>query len=104
MPKSLQSLASPAATAAATTTTTPFQDLYSFLFGTTTLATNPSALVTAYSPYAALFYTTEGLPYFSVGMGNFGVQIAKRAGMMGGAAPAAAAPSLGGLGGLGGGL
>ena len=102
MPSSLQSLASPAATSAATTTTTPFQDLYSFLFGTTTLATNLSALVTAYSPYAALFYNTEGLPYFSVGMGNFGVQIAKSAGMLGGAAPAAVPPpALGGLGGLG---
>jgi PPE-repeat protein len=102
-PSSLQSLASPAATSAATTTT-PFQDLYSFLFGTTALATNLSALVTSYSPYAALFYNTEGLPYFSVGMGNFGVQIAKSAGMLGGAAPAAAAPALHGLSGLGGGL
>ena len=100
-PASLQSLASPTSAA---TTTTPFQDLYSFLFGTTVLATNLSALVTSYSPYAALFYNTEGLPYFSVGMGNFGVQIAKSAGMLGGAAPAAAAPALGGLGGLGGAL
>src|ERR1700691_3271970 len=98
-PASLQSLASPTSAA---TTTTPFQDLYSFLFGTTVLATNLSALVTSYSPYAALFYNTEGLPYFSVGMGNFGVQIAKSAGMLGGALPAAAAPpALGGLGGLG---
>src|ERR1700744_5352098 len=102
LPSSLQSLASPAATSAATTTTKPFQALYSFLFGTTTLATNLSALVTAYSPYAALFYNTEGLPYFSVGMGNFGVQIAKSAGMLGGAAPAAVPPpALGGLGGPG---
>jgi PPE-repeat protein len=101
-PSSLQSLASPAATSAATTTETPFQALYSFLFGTTTLPTNLSALVTNYSPYAALFYNTEGLPYFSVGMGNFGVQIAKSAGMLGGAAPAAVPPAaLGGLGGLG---
>jgi PPE-repeat protein len=102
MPSSLQNLASPAATSAATTTTTPFQDLWSFLFGTTALATNLSALVTSYSPYAALFYNTEGLPYFSVGMGNFGVQIAKSAGMLGGALPAAVPPpALGGLGGLG---
>jgi PPE-repeat protein len=99
LPTSLQSLASPTSAA---TTTTPFQDLYSFLFGTTVLATNLSALVTSYSPYAALFYNTEGLPYFSVGMGNFGTQIAKSAGMLGGALPAAAAPpALGGLGGLG---
>ncbi|HEY2196466.1 MAG TPA: PE/PPE C-terminal domain-containing protein, partial [Mycobacterium sp.] len=68
------------------------------------LPTNLSALVTNYSPYASLFYNTEGLPYFSVGMGNFGVQIAKSAGMLGGAAPAAAAPALHGLSGLGGAL
>jgi PPE-repeat protein len=100
----LQGLASPAATSAATTTT-PFQDLFALIFGTTVLPTNLSALVGDYSPYASLFYNTEGLPYFSVGMGNFGVQIAKSAGMLGGAAPAAAAPpALGGLGGLGGAL
>jgi len=99
MPSALQSLATPAASSAATTT--PFQELYALIFGTTTLPTNLSALVGNYSPYASLFYNTEGLPYFSVGMGNFGVQIAKSAGMLGGAAPAAAAPSLGGLGGLG---
>jgi PPE-repeat protein len=103
-PGSLQSLASPAATTAATTTTTPFQQLFALIFGTTVLPTNLSALVGDYSPYASLFYNTEGLPYFSVGMGNFGVQIAKSAGMLGGAAPAAAAPALGGLGGLGGAL
>ena len=91
MPSSLQSLASPAATSAQAGTT-PFQDLYAFIFGTTVLPTNLSALVGNYSPYASLFYNTEGLPYFSVGMGNFGVQIAKSAGMLGGAAPAAAAP------------
>ena len=100
MPSSLQSLATPAAT----TTETPFQSLFALIFGTTVLPTNLSALVGDYSPYASLFYNTEGLPYFSVGMGNFGVQIAKSAGMLGGAAPAAAAPSLGGLGGLGGAL
>ncbi|OBK36450.1 hypothetical protein A5658_00705 [Mycobacterium sp. 1245111.1] len=102
-PSQLQSLAAPAASSAAPTTT-PFQDLYALIFGTTVLPTNLSALVTAYSPYASLFYNTEGLPYFSVGMGNFGVQIAKSAGMLGGAAPAAAAPALHGLGGLGAGL
>jgi PPE-repeat protein len=102
MPTSLQSLASPTSAATTAATTTPFQNLYSFLFGTTVLATNLSALVTSYSPYAALFYNTEGLPYFSVGMGNFGTQIAKSAGMLGGALPAAVPPpALGGLGGLG---
>jgi PPE-repeat protein len=99
----LQSMASPTASPAATATT-PFQDLFALIFGTTVLPTNLSALVGDYSPYASLFYNTEGLPYFSVGMGNFGVQIAKSAGMLGGAAPAAAAPALHGLSGLGGGL
>ncbi|HZC90636.1 MAG TPA: PPE family protein [Mycobacterium sp.] len=99
-PSSLQSLATPAASSAATTTT-PFQTLFSLIFGTTVLPTNLSMLVGDYSPYASLFYNTEGLPYFSVGMGNFGVQIAKSSGMLGGALPAAAAPALHGLGGLG---
>jgi PPE-repeat protein len=102
MPNSLQSLATPAASSAATLT--PLQSLYSFIFGTSVLPTNLSALVSNYSPYASLFYNTEGLPYFSVGMGNFGVQIAKSSGMLGGAAPAAAAPAIHGLSGLGGGL
>jgi PPE-repeat protein len=102
MPSSLQNLATPATSAA--TTTTPFQDLFALIFGTTALPTNLSALVTDSSPYASLFYNTEGLPYFSVGMGNFGIQMAKSAGMLGGAAPAAAAPALHGLGGLGAGL
>jgi PPE-repeat protein len=78
--------------------------LWSYIFGTTVLPTNLSALVTQYSPYASFFYNTEGLPYFSVGMGNFGVQMAKTLGFMGGA-PAAAgagAGAAGGLGGLGG--
>ncbi len=77
------------------------------LTGNSALPTNLGALVNGYSPYASFFYNTEGLPYFSVGMGNFGVQISKTLGWIGGAAaPAAAAvpkglPGLGGL--LGGG-
>ena len=77
------------------------------LSGSSTLPSSLGAIVSAYSAYAGFFYNTEGLPYFSVGMGNFGVQIAKTTGALGGAvAPAAAAvpkglPGLGGL--LGGG-
>jgi PPE-repeat protein len=60
------------------------------------------SLVEAYLPFSSLFYNTEGLPYFSVGMGNFGVQMAKTMGLI--SAPASAAPkalpALGGLGGL----
>ncbi|MEB4212434.1 PE/PPE C-terminal domain-containing protein, partial [Mycobacterium sp. 94-17] len=53
-------------------------------------------------PFAGLFYNTEGLPYFSIGMGNNFVQIGKSLGIIGGAAPAAAKalPGLGGLGGM----
>jgi PPE-repeat protein len=101
---SLQGLASP--TSAATSTTTPLQSLFGFIFGTTVIPTSLSSFVNLYAPYASYLYHTEGLPYFSVGMGNFGVQMAKTFGAIGGAAPAAAAapPSLGGLGaGLGGG-
>jgi PPE-repeat protein len=80
---------------------------YFLLTGSTALPSNLGSLVNAYAPYASFFYNTEGLPYFSVGMGNFGVQISKTLGWIGGAAaPAAAAvpkglPGLGGL--LGGG-
>jgi PPE-repeat protein len=99
---SLQSLASPAATTAATET--PLQKLYAFIFGTSTLPTNLSAFVSNYSPYASLFYNTEGLPYFSIGMANMGVQMAKTTGLLGGAAAAGggAGAATGGLGGLGG--
>jgi PPE-repeat protein len=106
----LQALAQPAATtstttnatAAATTTTNPLQEIWFLLTGQTTLPTSLGSLVNGYTPFAGLFYNTEGLPYFSVGMGNFGVQIAKSAGWLGGAAPAAAKalPGLGGLGGM----
>jgi PPE-repeat protein len=76
------------------------------LTGSSVLPSNLGALVNGYSPYASFFYNTEGLPYFSVGMGNFGVQISKTLGWIGGAPAAAAAvpkglPGLGGL--LGGG-
>ena len=65
------------------------------------MPTNLGALVNGYAPFASFFYNTEGLPYFSVGMGNFGTQIAKSAGWLGGAAPAAAAAVPKGIGGLG---
>ncbi|WP_293346100.1 PPE family protein [Mycobacterium sp.] len=106
----LQALAQPAAststttnaTTAAAATTTPGQEIWFLLTGQTTLPTSLGAIVNGYSPFASLFYNSEGLPYFSVGMGNFGVQIAKSMGILGGAAPAAAKalPGLGGLGGM----
>ena len=77
-------------------------EIYFLLSGTTTLPSNLGTFVSAYSPYASFFYNTEGLPYFSVGMGNFGTQISKSAGWLGGAlaAPAAVPKGLPGLGGL----
>ena len=100
----LQGLSAPTSAATTAPTETLLQSLYAFIFGTSTLPTNLSAFVSSYSPYASFFYNTEGLPYFSVGMGNFGVQMAKTLGALGGAAPAAAGAgaAAGGLGGLGG--
>ena len=99
LPSKLQSLASPTP-AAPTVLTNPLNEIYFLLTGNTTLPTSLGSLVNAYSPYAGIFYNTEGLPYFSVGMGNFGTQIAKASGWLGGAAPAkAAAPAAGAAGG-----
>ncbi|OBA77472.1 hypothetical protein A5641_04015 [Mycobacterium sp. 1554424.7] len=82
------------------------QELWFLFSGQTALPTNFGGLINGYAPYASFFYNTEGLPYFSVGMGNSGVQIAKSVGAITGPAAAAAAvpkglPGLGGL--LGGG-
>jgi len=105
LPNQMNSLASPvsASSSAATSTTTPLTELWFLLTGNTTLPTNLGSVISAYSPFSSVYYNTEGLPYFSVGMANFGVQIAKTAGMLGGVGPAAAAaPPLSGLGNLGG--
>ncbi|OMC27154.1 PPE family protein [Mycobacterium colombiense] len=107
--KTLQSLAQPAAssttqatTQAAQTTTDPLSELWFLLTGQTSLPTSLGSAVNGYSPFASLFYNTEGLPYFSTGMANTFTQIAKSVGAIGGAAPAAAKalPGLGGLGGM----
>jgi PPE-repeat protein len=102
---SLQSLATPASNSA---TANPLAELWYLFSGQSTLPTNLSQLVSGYNPYSALWYNTEGLPYFSIGMANFAVAIGKATGALGGApaaAAASAAPALGGLsGGLGGGV
>jgi PPE-repeat protein len=103
LPSNIQALLTPSGLQSAIGTPSSLEGtLWSFLFGTSVLPTNLAALVTQYSPYASFFYNTEGLPYFSVGMGNFGVQMAKTLGWMGGGAGAAAGGAAGGLGGLGG--
>jgi PPE-repeat protein len=76
-------------------------EIWFLLTGQTALPTNLGGFVNGYSPFASFFYNTEGLPYFSVGMGNFGTQISKSAGWLGGAAPAAAAAVPKGIAGLG---
>ncbi|WP_269475037.1 PPE family protein [Mycobacterium paraseoulense] len=98
-PNTLQTAATPAASGPPPAT---YSELWYLLTGQTAFPTSLGAAVNGYSPFASLFYSTEGLPYFSVGMGNFGVQMAKTLGVIGGAAPAAAKalPGLGGLGGL----
>jgi PPE-repeat protein len=83
------------------TSKSALSEIWFLLTGQTGLPTNLGTLVNGYSPFAGFFYNTEGLPYFSVGMGNFGTQIAKSAGWLGGAAPAAAAAVPKGIGGLG---
>jgi PPE-repeat protein len=105
LPTQLQSLASPATTTSATTSPDSILTELWFLFsGQSALPTNLNEVITGYSGYSSLWYNTEGLPYFSVGMANFGVQIAKSMGALGGAGPAAAetapAASLPGLGGM----
>jgi PPE-repeat protein len=103
-PSQLQNLASPTTSAATGPPTSHFSEIWYLLTGQTLFPTSLGALVNGYAPFSGLFYNTEGLPYFSVGMGNFGVQMAKTAGLLGGAAPAAAKAATGaaqGLGGLG---
>ncbi|OQZ89693.1 hypothetical protein BST11_16630 [Mycobacterium alsense] len=106
----LGQLASPSGTQSLVSqaqSTNPLQELWFLATGNTTLPTNFGALANGYTPYAGLLYNTEGLPYFSIGMGNNFVQVAKSLGLISAPAAAAAAsvpkglPSLGGL--LGGG-
>ncbi|PIB73422.1 PPE family protein [Mycobacterium celatum] len=105
VPSALQSLATPTSTASSTTTD-PFLGIWQLLSGQSTYPTSLSGLVNAWAPYGGFLYNTEGLPYFSIGMGNNFVQIAKTVGLIGGSAPAAAGGAAkgaaGGLGGLGG--
>jgi PPE-repeat protein len=77
-------------------------EVWFLISGQTVLPNNIGTLLGGYSNYASFFYNTEGLPYFSVGMGNFGTQISKTAGWLGGAAAPAAAALPKGLPGLGG--
>jgi PPE-repeat protein len=103
-PSTLQSAATPAAqaAAAATTPTDPFTELWFLLTGQTTLPNSFATFVNGFSPFAGVAYNVEGLPYFSVGMGNSGVQIAKSTGGIVSATASAASAAPKGLAGLGG--
>ncbi|CDO88741.1 PPE family protein [Mycobacterium triplex] len=96
-PNTIKAAAAPAATA-----TDPFTEAWFLLTGQTTLPSSFATFINGLSPFAGFAYNTEGLPYFSVGMGNSGVQIAKSTGAIGGAAASAAAAAPKGLAGLGG--
>jgi PPE-repeat protein len=105
--KSLGKLATPSGTTSELTSLSKqypgLTEIWFLLTGQTVFPSNLGTFINGYSPYASFFYNTEGLPYFSVGMGNFGVQISKSAGWIGGAAAPAipkAVPGLGGLGGM----
>ncbi len=106
---SLGSLATPGSTVSAVNqfgTNNPLTEVWFLLTGQTVLPSNIGTALSGYNNYSSFFYNTEGLPYFSVGMGNFGIQMAKTLGAITGPAAAAAAvpkglPGLGGL--LGGG-
>jgi len=104
LPSQLQSLASPNGLASQLGSNNALSELWFLISGQSVLPNNFGTFVQGYNNYSALWYNTEGLPYFSVGMGNFGVQIAKTTGALGGTAAAAggAAKALPGLGGLGG--
>jgi PPE-repeat protein len=107
LPSQLNSLGSPVSATSTASPSSLLTDIYFLLTGQTALPTNFGSLISGYSGYAGLFYDTEGLPYFSVGMGNFGIQMAKTMGLLNGvgggaAAGAAASPpkALSGLGGM----
>ncbi|MGC2654902.1 MAG: PPE family protein [Mycobacterium sp.] len=107
LPNQLNNLASPVSATSSTASTPLLSELWFLLSGQTALPTNFGTLLNGVSPFSSLWYNTEGLPYFSVGMGNFGIQMAKTMGLLngvGGGAAAGAAGSppkaLSGLGGL----
>jgi PPE-repeat protein len=97
-----QTLASITTPAQATNNADLLTQGWFLLTGQTVLPSSFATFVNGLSPFAGFAYNTEGLPYFSVGMGNSGVQIAKSTGALGGAAASAASAAPKGLAGLGG--
>ena len=108
LPSNLQALLTPSGFQSALGSPSSIEStLYGLIFGTTVLPTSLAGFLTNYNTLGSFFYNTEGLPYFSVGMGNFGVQMAKTLGLLGGAGAGGGAAGGAGHGvgaGLGGGL
>jgi len=106
LPTQLSNLTAPVSATSSTASTPLLSELWFLISGQTALPTNLGEVLSGYSPFSSLWYNTEGLPYFSVGMGNFGIQMAKTLGLLngigGGAAAGAAAGPANGLSGLGG--
>ncbi len=106
LPSQLNNLASPVSTSSSTSSSSLLSEIWFLLSGQTALPTNLGTLLSGVSPFSSLWYNTEGLPYFSVGMGNFGIQMAKTTGLLngigGGAAAGAAGSPATGLSNLGG--
>ncbi|MEZ0352178.1 PPE family protein, partial [Mycobacterium sp. pR1184] len=101
-PQTLANAASPQALVAGTNGSDLLTQGWFLLTGQTILPSSFASFVNGLSPFVGFAYNTEGLPYFSVGMGNSGVQIAKSTGALGGAAASAASAAPKGLAGLGG--
>ena len=95
MPSQLNRLAAPVSATSSASSNPLLTELWFLVSGQTTLPTNLGSVISGYSPFSSLWYNTEGLPYFSVGMGNFGVQMAKTLGLLNGAGGAAAAGAAG---------
>lgn len=111
LPGQLNGLSSPVSAAATTTSPDLLTELWFLVSGNTALPTNVGSFFTGISPYSSWLYSTEGLPYFTVGMSNSAIQTSKTLGLLNGPAGAAAAgggsatgmSNLGGLLGGGGG-
>ncbi|WIM89613.1 PPE family protein [Candidatus Mycobacterium wuenschmannii] len=105
IPTQLSGMAAPVAADASSTSA--LSEIWFLISGQTALPSNLGTLLNGVSPFSSLLYNTEGLPYFSVGMGNFGIQMGKTLGLLNGVGGAAAggaatapATGLGNLGGL----
>src|ERR1700743_911598 len=76
-------------------------EAWSPVIGQTTLPPNPSTVFAGHANSARFCDDTEGMPYFGIGVRNFGVQIAKSGQRLASAPEASAAAAPGAISGLG---